>query len=126
MSLQERLKALGKAAGEKPRAAALAMALGLAAMALLFFSELPAPAQRSADAPPAGTAADYQAGLEARLLGPAPANIVKINERYRYRLTLACPNTKRVRELVAELLRRAQADKENKGVSVFADVDPLD
>ena len=66
------------------------------------------------------------AGLEARLLGPAPANIVKINERYRYRLTLACPNTKRVRELVAELLRRAQADKENKGVSVFADVDPLD
>ena len=67
MSLQERLKALGKAAGEKPRAAALAMALGLAAMALLFVSELPAPAQRSADAPPAGTAADYQAGLEARL-----------------------------------------------------------
>ena len=64
--------------------------------------------------------------LEVRRLGPAPASIVKVNERYRYRLTLAGPNTRTVRDLVAQLLRLAQTDKENKGVSVFADVDPMD
>ena len=64
--------------------------------------------------------------LEMHILGPAPASIAKVNDRYRYRLTLSCTNTKQVRALVAELLRRAQADKENKGVSVFADVNPLD
>ncbi len=67
----------------------------------------------------------YQA-LEIRLLGPAPASIAKINERYRYRLTLACANTRPVREMIAALLRAAQTDKENKGVSVTADVNPLD
>lgn len=64
-------------------------------------------------------------GLELRILGPAPASIAKVNDRYRYRLTLAAQNTKRMRTLVAELLRCAQADKENRGVSVFADVNPL-
>ena len=65
-------------------------------------------------------------GLEARLLGPAPASVVKINERYRYRLTLAGKNSRPMRDMVAELLRLAQTDKENKGVSVFVDVNPLD
>ena len=65
-------------------------------------------------------------GLEVRLLGPAPASVVKVNERYRYRLTLACRNTRTARAMVAELLRLALTDRENKGVSVFADVDPLD
>lgn len=64
--------------------------------------------------------------LTLRILGPAPASVVKVNDRYRYRLTLACGNTKQIRALVAELLRCAQADKENRGVSVFADVNPLD
>ena len=64
--------------------------------------------------------------LTLRILGPAPASVVKVNDRYRYRLTLACSNTKQIRALVAELLRCAQADKENRGVSVFADVNPLD
>lgn len=67
----------------------------------------------------------YQ-GLEVQLLGPAPASIAKINERYRYRLTMACANTKPVRDMIAALLRAAQTDKENKGVSVTADVNPLD
>ena len=67
----------------------------------------------------------YQ-GLEVQLLGPAPASIAKLNERYRYRLTLACANTRPVRDMIAALLRAAQTDKENKGVSVTADVNPLD
>ena len=64
--------------------------------------------------------------VQVRVLGPAPAGIAKVNDRYRYRLTLACTNTRESRTLVAELLRRAQTDKENKGTSIFADVNPLD
>ena len=64
--------------------------------------------------------------LTVQLLGPAPATIARINERYRYRLTLACTNTRPVRDMIAALLRAAQTDKENKGVSVTADVNPMD
>ena len=63
---------------------------------------------------------------ELPVLGPAPASVAKINDRYRYRLTLAAQNTKEIRAMVAHLVRCAQTDKENKGVSVSADVNPLD
>lgn len=59
-----------------------------------------------------------------QLLGPAPAAVAKVNDRYRYRLTLTAGNTHPLRALLAQLLRAAQQDKENRGVSVFADVDP--
>ena len=65
-------------------------------------------------------------GVAAQLLGPAPASVAKVNDRYRYRLTLACRNTKPVRAMVAYLVRCAQKDKENRGVSVSADVNPVD
>ena len=60
------------------------------------------------------------------LEAPAPAAVARINDRYRYRLTLAAQNTKEIRAMVAHLVRCAQTDKENKGVSVSADVNPLD
>ena len=63
---------------------------------------------------------------ELTVLGPAPASVAKINDRYRYRLTLAAQNTNEIRAMVAHLVRCAQTDKENKGVSVSADVNPLD
>lgn len=61
-----------------------------------------------------------------KLLGPAPAAVVKVNNRYRYRLTLVCKNTKEVRTLIDRLLHAASQDKENRGVSVFADINPYD
>lgn len=63
--------------------------------------------------------------LNAQLLGPAPAAVAKVNHRYRYRLTLMSINTRIVRELVSHLVRCAAMDKENRGVSVTADVNPL-
>jgi primosomal protein N' (replication factor Y) len=68
---------------------------------------------------------EYQS-IPYRLLGPAPAAVVKVNERYRYRLTLGAQNQKKLRDLIAHLLRQAQRDKVNRGVSIFVDVDPLD
>ncbi len=69
--------------------------------------------------------APYRA-LSPQLLGPAPTSVAKVNNRYRYRLTLSCRNTKEIRALAAHLVRCAQQDKENRGVSIFADVNPLD
>lgn len=66
------------------------------------------------------------AGCRYRLLGPAPAAVAKVNNRYRYRLILNTKNTRAMRQLIAHLLRQAQADKLNRGVSVFADLNPLD
>ena len=59
-----------------------------------------------------------------QVLGPAPAAVAKVNNRYRYRLTLTGPMGKQARALLAHLLRAAHKDKENKGVSVYVDVDP--
>lgn len=69
--------------------------------------------------------APYQ-NIEIQLLGPAPASVAKVNNRYRYRLVLNVKNKKEVRSLVAHLIRMAQTDKTNRGVSVFADINPLD
>ena len=66
------------------------------------------------------------AGTAYRLLGPAPAAVAKVNDRYRYRLILNTENTKAMRLLAAHLLRQAQADKQNRGVALYADLNPLD
>jgi primosomal protein N' (replication factor Y) len=55
------------------------------------------------------------------VLGPAPCAVPKINFHYRYRLTLRCRMTKRLRGLVAHLLCQFAKDKLNRGVSVYAD-----
>ena len=67
----------------------------------------------------------YQ-GLDVQLLGPAPAAVAKVNNRYRYHLTISGHNSKTMRTLVAALLCAAHSDKEMKGVSVFADINPMD
>ena len=61
-----------------------------------------------------------------RTLGPAPCAVPKINYNFRYRLTLRCRMTKSLRQLIAHLLRQFMLDKENRGVSAFADVNGLD
>ena len=70
------------------------------------------------------TAPPYR-DMGCQVLGPAPAAIAKVNNRYRYRLTLMAENTGPTRELVAHLVRCAQADRKNRGLSVTADVDPM-
>ena len=63
--------------------------------------------------------------VEHQVLGPVPETIAKLNNRYRYRLTLVTQNTRKMRALVAELIRCAQTDRKNRGVSITADVDPV-
>ena len=60
------------------------------------------------------------------LLGPAPCPVPKINYHYRYRLTLRCRMNRQLRQLMAHMLRQFSADRENRGVTVFADVNGFD
>lgn len=68
---------------------------------------------------------DY-AGISCRLLGPAPASVAKVNNRYRYRLILNIENSQKIRRLIAHMLRMSILDKQNRGVSFFADFDPAE
>ncbi len=59
-------------------------------------------------------------------LGPAPCVVPKINYNFRYRLTLRCTLTKRLRFLLAHLLREFARDPQNRGVNAFIDVNGFD
>ncbi|NLA87464.1 MAG: primosomal protein N' [Clostridiales bacterium] len=60
------------------------------------------------------------------ILGPAPAAIAKINNRFRYRLSISCRNNRRMRDTIAHVVREAAKDKECRGIHVYADVDPFE
>lgn len=60
------------------------------------------------------------------VLGPAPCIVPKINYNFRYRLTLRCKATRPLRALIAHILRQFAADKANRGVSAFVDVNGMD
>lgn len=61
-----------------------------------------------------------------RVLGPAPANIVRVNNRFRYRISVVCHSDKRIRETIAHLVREFLNDKQNRGLSAFADINPFE
>ena len=60
------------------------------------------------------------------LLGPAPAAVAKVNNRFRYQLTLSCAEAGPIRTLIGHFLRQAQLDRENRGISLFGDHNPMD
>ena len=63
--------------------------------------------------------------LEIEVLGPAGAPVVKVNNRYRYRVYIAAKNTPEVRKLIAEFLFAFTRHKENRGLDIFADCNAL-
>ncbi len=69
----------------------------------------------------------YFSDLEnVKILGPAPAAVVKINNRFRYRLAISCKMNRRVRDTIAHVVREAARDKECRGLYVYADTDPFE
>lgn len=79
-------------------------------------------AQRFREELEAQLTAPYYKEEQVRLLGPAPAQVARVNFSYRCCLTLSCRNTARLRELVAFRMREFAKDRRNNGVGVFADV----
>lgn len=61
-----------------------------------------------------------------RILGPSPLPVVKVNNRYRYRVTVAAPYGAGIRGLLSRIIMECSTDKRFSDVSVFADNDPLD
>lgn len=60
------------------------------------------------------------------VIGPAPYAVVRVNNKFRYRVTLMCKDSKWIRQIVSDILCRYNTEKEFKGVSVFADANPTD
>lgn len=58
---------------------------------------------------------------DARILGPAPLPVLRVNNRYRYSVTLACKDDKRTREILASVVIHCNSNSEFRGISVFAD-----
>lgn len=58
------------------------------------------------------------------VLGPSPASVVRVMGRYRYHLILRCPDDKRRRQLISGVLIEFSKDNKNRGVSLFADLNP--
>lgn len=59
-------------------------------------------------------------------LGPTPLAVVKVNNRFRYRVNLCCASDKDVRAYISRIVTECSTDKRFKGVSVYADNDPAD
>lgn len=59
-----------------------------------------------------------------RVLGPAPATVGKVSNKYRYRLIVKCRNCKRFRQMISELLIRFSSVRRYAGVTVFPDINP--
>ncbi len=62
--------------------------------------------------------------LALRVVGPAPASVLKINNRYRYHITLYGHTDSVIRRMVSSLLRQFSKDKHNRGVTLYADLHP--
>ena len=60
------------------------------------------------------------------VLGPAPLPVAKVNNRYRYRVTVHCRYDREIRRRIATLLTDCNTAKEYRGVSVFADYNPME
>ena len=58
---------------------------------------------------------------DSEVLGPAPAPVLKVNNRYRYRVLLVGKNNKETREEIGGLLRAFAGNGANRGFNIFAE-----
>lgn len=60
------------------------------------------------------------------VLGPGPAKLSKLNNQYRYRLSVKCKNSKNIRELINEIINGIRKIKEFKDISITVDLNSYD
>jgi primosomal protein N' (replication factor Y) len=60
-----------------------------------------------------------------RVLGPSQAAVFKVSNKYRFKLILKCRNDNRFREMLSRVLIAFSGEREHHGVTVYADMDPL-
>lgn len=59
-----------------------------------------------------------------QVLGPSPAAVLKQNNRYYYKIYISCKNEKRFRTMLEYLMKEFMQNNANRGISVFADINP--
>lgn len=64
--------------------------------------------------------------LEPEVLGPAGAGVVKVNNRYRYRVFIVAKNTPELRRMVSEFLFAFYKHRENRSLDIFADCNTIE
>ena len=69
-----------------------------------------------------GRQAAKQSDLPLRVLGPTPGSIEKINDSYRYKLTVKCRNDRRFRDLIRETLTLYEQEKLPGKATVVVDL----
>ena len=69
-----------------------------------------------------GQQAKQQPDLPLRILGPTPGSIEKINDTYRYKLTVKCRNDRRFRDLVRGTLELYEKEKLPSKATVAVDL----
>ena len=69
-----------------------------------------------------GQQAAKQPDLPLRILGPTPGSIEKINDSYRYKLTVKCRNDRRFRDLIRETLTLYEQEKLPGKATVVVDL----
>lgn len=60
------------------------------------------------------------------VLGPAPLSVVKVNDRFRYRVNVTGKNSSAIRKALSAAIMECSGDKRFRGVSIYADHDPSD
>lgn len=60
-----------------------------------------------------------------RILGPSPATVVKVSNKFRYKLIIKCKNNREFRKLLSTLLIDFGDNKEFSNVTAYADMNAL-
>ena len=63
---------------------------------------------------------------ELHVLGIAPYHVVMVNNRFRYRVSLRCHSSKEIRQRIASVVIHCSKSKDFKGISVYAESNPIE
>lgn len=72
-----------------------------------------------------GRAEGEYSDIPMRVLGPSPASIAKVSNKYRYKIIIKCRNDRRFRKLLSDSVRDFSAKSENKNVTTYVDMNVL-
>lgn len=62
--------------------------------------------------------------LPIRILGPSPASVYRVNNKYRYKIILKFRNSKRFRQMLSSVMVDFAKDRKFGDIAVYADINP--
>ncbi len=64
------------------------------------------------------------ADVDIIVLGPTPPKVQKVGGKFRNRIIIKCRYSKKLRNMISELLKDFMKNRKNDGVSIYADINP--